>query len=198
MPHPVTMTGPRLTLCEFTAADAPALHAIYSDPVTTEHLSFEPRTEDQIHTLLDRIRQSATEQPRVDYTLAIHLAGSGELIGTGRLALSTPDTGGPNAALRPDSPAAQFGLAIHATHWHNGYGREALRLLTHYAFTELGIDEVWGARGPANAASQALMQAAGFTETFTIPNHITKNSTPRDSIVHTLNRAHWARNQAAG
>ena len=191
MPHPVTMTGPRLTLCEFTAADAPALHAIYGDPVTTEHLSFEPRTEDQIHALLERIQHSATEQPRVDYTLAVHLADTGELIGTGRLALSTPDIGGPNAGLRPDSPAAQFGLAIHAKHWHHGYGREALTLLIHYAFTELGVDEVWGARGPANTASQSLMDSSGFSQTFTIPGHITKNGALRDSIVHTLRKEQW-------
>jgi [ribosomal protein S5]-alanine N-acetyltransferase len=195
MPHPVTMTGPRLTLCEFTTADAPALHAIYGDPVTTEHLSFEPRTEEQIHALLERIQHSATEQPRVDYTLAIHLANTCELIGTGRLALSTPDVGGPNAGLRPDSPAAQFGLAIHAKHWHNGYGREALKLLVRYAFTELEVADVWGARGPANSASRALMEAAGFSETLIIPNHITKNGVPRDSIVHTLNRADWADQQ---
>jgi [ribosomal protein S5]-alanine N-acetyltransferase len=195
MPQPAIMTGPRVILCEFTTGDATSLHAIYGDPVTTEHLSFEPRSADQIHALLDRIVQSAAEVPRVDYTLAVRLTATDELIGTGRLALSTPDADGPNAGLRPDSPAAQFGLAIHAKHWHNGYGREVLNLLADYAFTELRVDELWGARGPANDASWALMEAAGFTESFTIPGHITKNGTPRDSIVHTLSRGRWTEQQ---
>lgn len=191
MPHPVMMAGLRLTLREFTSADAPALHAIYSDPKTTENLSFEPRTKDQIDALLGRILELAAAQPRVDYTLAICLNSTGELVGTGRLALGTPDQAGPNAGLRPDSPAAQFGLAIHATYWREGYGREALDLLVDYAFTSLGVNEVWGACGPANVASQALMKAAGFTETFAIADHITKNGVTRDSIVHALRKDHW-------
>lgn len=193
MPYPVSVPGPRLHLREFTTEDAPGLHAIYSDPVTTEHLSFEPRTRDQIDALLTRILELAAAQPRVDYTLAIWLNSTGELLGTGRLALGTPDQAGPNAGLRPDSPAAQFGLAINAAHWREGYGREALDLLVNYAFTELGVDEVWGARGPANISSRALMKAAGFTETFTISDHITKDGVPRDSIVHVLRKEHWSR-----
>lgn len=193
MAYPVELTGPRTTLREFTAADHADLHTIYGDPATTENLSFEPRTPEQITALLERIGQAAHAEPRLDYTLAITLHETGQLIGTGRLALGTPDQDGPNAGLRADSPAAQFGLAIHAPYWRSGYGREALDLLTDYAFTNLGVEEVWGARGPANTASAALMKAAGFTETITIANHIEKNGQPRDSVVHVLREGSWTR-----
>jgi hypothetical protein len=62
----------------------------------------------------------------VDYTLALHLTGTGKLIGTERLALSTPGANSPNAGLRLESPAAQFGLAVHANRRRKGYGRETL------------------------------------------------------------------------
>ena len=191
MTHPVALTSTRLSLREFTAADHEHLHAIYSDESTTEHLSFEPRTADQVTALLDHIAQAAHTRPRLDYTLAVTLNDTRQLIGTGRLALGTPDQAGPNATLRPSSKAAQFGLAIHAPYWRNGYGREALALLVDYAFEHLGVEEVWGARGPANTASAALMTAAGFTETITIPNHIVKNGQPRDSVVHVLHKYVW-------
>ena len=188
MAYPVAVIGPRVTLREFTSADHADLHAIYGDPTTTENLSFEPRTSGQVEALLDRIEAAARTSPRLDYTLAIILSETGHLIGTGRLALGTPDQAGPNAGLRADSPAAQFGLAIYAPYWRQGYGSEVLEVLVDYAFTQLHVDEVWGARGPDNHASKALMRAAGFTETVTIPNHITKNGTTRDSVVHVLHR----------
>lgn len=191
MAYPVVLIGARVSLREFAPTDHADLLAIYGDARTTEHLSFEPRTADQIHALLERIAQGAAAQPRLDYTLAITLNDTEALFGTGRLALGTPDQEGPNAGLRADSPAAQFGLAIHAPYWHTGYGREALELLIDYAFTQLDVDEVWGARGPANQASAALMKSAGFTETVTIPNHITKYGKARDSIVHVLRKESW-------
>ena len=191
MSYPVAVTGPRISLREFSPADHAELHAIYSDEATTEHLSFEPRTREQVTALLERIDRSARTQPRLDYTLAITLNETGRLIGTGRLALGTPGQAGPNAGLRADSPAAQFGLAIHAPHWRHGNGREALNLLIDYGFTHLTVDEVWGARGPANTASAALMKAAGFTETITITNHVVKNGQPRDSVVHVLRKDSW-------
>lgn len=191
MVYPVALPGPHISLREFTAADHADLHTIYSDPKTTKNLSFEPRTPEQITTLLERIEQTAHAEPRLDYTLAIMLNSTGRLIGTGRLALGTPDQAGPNAGLRADSPAAQFGLAIHAPYWRSSYGREALDLLVEYAFTHLGVEQVWGARGPDNTASAALMKAAGFTETITIANHIVKNGQPRDSIVHVLRQGSW-------
>jgi RimJ/RimL family protein N-acetyltransferase len=186
MAYPVVVTGPRVTLREFAPADHADLHAIYGDQKTTEHLSFEPRTPEQVTALLKNIEKAARAEPRLDYTLAIALNGTGELIGTGRLALGTPDQAGPNAGLRADSPAAQFGLAIYAPYWGRGYGHEVLDLLIDYAFTHLGVDEVWGARGPANMASAALMKSSGFTEKMIIPHHITKAGVARDSVVHVL------------
>jgi len=190
MPHPVTLIGPRLVLREFDRADATALHTIYGDPVTTEHLSFEPRTAEQVLAILDRIADAAATEPRADYSLAVCLGDvDGELIGMGRLALGKPDARGPSAGLDPAAASAGFGLAIGADRWHHGYGREALDLLLDYAFDTLGVEEVWGARGPANQASKKLMERRGFTETITIKDHITKYGVFRDSIVHVLDTA---------
>jgi RimJ/RimL family protein N-acetyltransferase len=195
MANPVVVAGPRISLSEFTPTDHADLYTIYSDPTTTANLSFEPRTAEHVKELLQRIEQAANVQPGLDYTLAVTLNDTSQLIGASRLALGTPDRAGPNAGLRPDSPAAQFGLAIHAPYWRNGYGREALGLLIEYAFMDLMAEEVWGARGPANIASAALMKAAGFTETMTIQNHIVKNGQPRDSVVHVLHKNSQARTQ---
>ena len=188
MSDPVTLTGPRLVLREFTEADVTPPHAISGAPATTEHLSFEPRSAEQVAATIERIIAAAGAQPRADYSLAVCVAESGELIGMGRIARGAPNGAGPSAGLDAASRSAQFGLAIRADRWHLGYGREALDLLIDLAFDTVGADEVWGARGPANQASKALMEGRGFTESFTIPSHITKNGAPRDSIVHILHK----------
>jgi ribosomal-protein-alanine N-acetyltransferase len=196
VPHPVTLTGPYITLRELTEDDTAALHAVYGDPATSEHLSFEPRTVEQTRAIIERVLTSATHTPRVDYTLAVCLTNTDSaLIGTGRLALGAPDARGPSAGLDAHSTAAQFGLAIRADHWHHGHGTQTLTLLLGYAFHTLGIQQVWGARGPRNTASKALMDALGFTEAYTIPQHIIKNGVPRDSIIHVIHRHQWRAGQ---
>jgi [ribosomal protein S5]-alanine N-acetyltransferase len=196
-PCPVVLTTHRLVLREFTDADTDALFAIYGDPATVEQLSFSPRTREQVAAILRRITEAARTVPRVDYTLAVCLRTDGTMLGTGRLALGQPDAGGPSAGLDPDAGAAQFGLAIRADHWRRGYGREVLAQLVQYAFDVLGVQSLWGARGPANQASRALMDQFGFAEDFTIPGHIVKDGVPRDSIVHTLSRAVWTKRRDA-
>lgn len=195
MPYPVTLTGSRITMREFRLDDLEALHRLYSDPVTTEHLSFEPRTRAQAEATLTHVIEAATQEPRTDYSLAICLGDAeGPLIGFGRIALGQPDPRGPQRGLDAASDAGQLGLAIHANYWRHGYGREATILRINFAFNILGLSRVWGARGPLNIGSKALMESLGLREDYTIANHITKYDQPRDSIVHTLNRTDWPNN----
>jgi [ribosomal protein S5]-alanine N-acetyltransferase len=193
VPYPVTLTGSRITMREFRPDDLEALHRLYSDPVTTEHLSFEPRSHAQTEAILARVIDAATQEPRTDYSLAICLGDTdGPMIGFGRIALGQPDPGGPQRGLDAASDAGQLGLAIHADHWRQGYGREATILRINFAFDLLNLSRVWGARGPLNARSKALMESVGLREDYTIANHITKYGQPRDSVVHTLDRANWS------
>lgn len=193
MPYPVTLTGSRITLREFRLEeDFEALYELYSDPVTTEHLSFEPRSREQVRNTLAHVTAAAREVPRTEYSLAICLGDAqGPVIGFGRIALGQPDPRGPLSGLDATSTAGQLGLAIRADHWRHGYGREATILRLGFAFESLGLSRVWGARSPMNLASKALMESLGLREDYTIPDHIVKYGKPRDSIVHTLNRADW-------
>ncbi|WP_374324029.1 hypothetical protein [Streptomyces sp. AP-93] len=45
--------------------------ATYGDPEATRHLSFEPRTRDQVQAITDRSIASAKDTPRTEYCLAI-------------------------------------------------------------------------------------------------------------------------------
>src|SRR3954466_15628565 len=85
--YPVRRSSQRLRLRELTVDDVGAVFAIYGDPEATEHLSFEPRTHEQVGQIVARSIASATAEPRDEYALAIVERDTNALIGYGRLAM---------------------------------------------------------------------------------------------------------------
>ncbi|MEU0693596.1 GNAT family N-acetyltransferase [Streptomyces niveus] len=118
--YPVSRHVQRLELREFTTADADEVFAIYGSREATEHLSFEPRSRDEVGRILHRSIASATAESRTEYALAVIERDGGELIGFARLATDPhqqraatlgfvlrPDRWGPATASRPsDSSSA--------------------------------------------------------------------------------------------
>ena len=192
--YPVIKRGKSITLREFDHSDIDALTAVYGDAETTRHLSFEPRTREQAASIIERSIASATAEPRVEYALAAVENETGDLIGTWRLAYA-PISAAPPSTVGGIGDTAQFGCAIAARVWRKGYGIEGTSLLLNLAFDDLGIARVWGARGPENEASAALMHRLGFVDVERFPDHIIKQGKPRDSIAATLERTTWQQTQ---
>jgi RimJ/RimL family protein N-acetyltransferase len=119
-------------LRELAESDVAPLHGVYGNEEATRHLSFEPRTTEQVEGIIMAAMRSATVEPRTEYALAV--AGKdGELIGSARLATGGHESGQIGFALRPDQ-------------WGQGKGLETVRLLQQLGFRELGLHRIWGAR----------------------------------------------------
>ncbi|MFD7409582.1 GNAT family N-acetyltransferase [Streptomyces sp. NPDC059866] len=178
--YPVKRTSPRLELRELTIEDVDAVLAIYGSPEATEHLSFEPRTREQVGETVARSVTLATAEPRIEYALAVVERDTNDLIGFGRLAMDPHQ-----------QRAATFGFALRPDAWGVGYGVETVRLLLGFGFEELSLHRVWGARSPLNEASAKTMTAAGMVEEGTIRGHIWKAGRWRDSVVHAMLEDEW-------
>ncbi|MEW1583402.1 GNAT family N-acetyltransferase [Streptomyces microflavus] len=173
--YPISRHSRRLHLRELSHKDAEDVFAIYGDARATEHLSFDPRTRDDVEAIVARSVTSATVDPRQEYALAVTEASDGRLIGFGRLALD------------PHQPrAATFGFALRPDTWGRGYGTETVRLLLACAFEDLGLHRVWGARSPHNTASARTMDRAGLSEEGYIREHILRGGRWRDSVTHSI------------
>jgi RimJ/RimL family protein N-acetyltransferase len=183
--HPVHRLSRHLELRELEAADADAVFAIYGSDAATEHLSFEPRTLEEVQQIVERSITASNADPRTEYALAVVERGSGHLIGTGRLALDPHQPGG-----------ATIGFALRPASWGSGYGLETVRLLLGFGFEELGLHRIWGARSPANQASARTMARAGMVEEGRIREHVRKAGAWRDSIVHAILDHEWAAQNA--
>ncbi|MFF7169694.1 GNAT family N-acetyltransferase [Streptomyces pseudovenezuelae] len=178
--YPVERSSQRLSLRELTVDDVDAVFAIYGSREATEHLSFEPRTRDQVGQIVARSVASATTNPRIEYALAVVERDKGNVIGFGRLALDPHQ-----------QRAATFGFALRPDAWGVGYGLETVLLLLGLGFEELDLHRIWGARSPLNEASSKTMMAAGMVEEGTIRGHIKKSGRWRDSIVHSMLVDEW-------
>lgn len=171
--YPVRLRAARLMLREFSEEDAGFLCKVYGDPEATRHLSFEPRTSEQVKDIVNAAIESATENPRTVYMLAVADAASGELIGAARLALG-------------EHQSAQIGFALRPDQWGAGKGIETVRLLHELGFTTLSLHRIWGARSPLNTASARTMVQAGMIEEGTIRGHLFTRGAWRDSVVHSI------------
>ncbi|WP_405985305.1 GNAT family N-acetyltransferase [Streptomyces sp. NBC_00872] len=179
--YPVTRSSTRIGLRELTVDDIAAVFAIYGSAEAVEHLSFEPRTHEQVEQIVIRSIASAAAEPRGEYALAVVERKTDELIGFGRIALDPHQ-----------QRAATFGFALHPNAWGIGYGLETVRLLLGLGFEDLDLHRIWGARSPLNTASARTMAAAGMVEEGTIREHILKNGRWRDSVVHAILDREWA------
>ncbi|MEV8326764.1 GNAT family protein [Kitasatospora sp. NPDC056731] len=175
----VHLAGPRLALREVEPGDADALLAIYGDPEATRHLSFEPRTLDQVQLITDRSIASAKDNPRTEYCLAVTRLGQHDLIGYARLATEPQQ-------------AATIGFALHPAVWGRGLGTETVHLLCALAFNRLGLHRVWAARSPLNEASARTLLRAGMTEDGRIRDHVFVRGAWRDSITYSILEQEWS------
>ncbi|MET8957540.1 GNAT family protein [Streptomyces sp. NPDC004533] len=178
--YPVTRSSARLALRELIIEDADPVLAIYGSPEATEHLSFEPRTREQVGQIVARSIAAATATPRTEYALAVIERETGELIGFGRLATDPHQQRG-----------ATMGFALRPDAWGVGYGVETVRLLLAVGFDDLGLHRIWGARSPLNEASAKTMSAVGMVEEGLIREHVLKAGAWRDSVVHAILDREW-------
>ncbi|MUN41558.1 GNAT family N-acetyltransferase [Actinomadura litoris] len=175
--YPVSMTGAGVALREFTADDLDAVSKVYGDPHVVEHLSFEPRSRDRVAATLSHLIDAAGHEPRVEYSLAVADAASGEVIGVARLAVDVQ---------HPGQSSAQLGFASRPDRWGAGLAAETGRLLFRLGFEDLGLHRLWGARGPDNVAAARLMAKLGMVEEGRIRGHLRVRGAWRDSVVHSI------------
>ncbi|MFI8372426.1 GNAT family N-acetyltransferase [Streptomyces sp. NPDC085466] len=176
----MTRDGPRLFLRELEPGDVPAVHAVYGSEAVTEHLSFTPRSVEEVRGIVARAREAARAVPREEYALGVVERGTGGLVGFARLALDPHQ-----------QRAATVGFALRRESWGVGYGRETVGLLLDLAFGELDLHRVWAARAPLNTASARTLLAAGFTEEGRIRGHVYVRGSWRDSVTYGILREEW-------
>jgi RimJ/RimL family protein N-acetyltransferase len=87
---------------------------------------------------------------------------------------------------------ANLGYVIDRPYWNLGLMTEAVRCVTHWAFTQEGIHRVWAVCEVNNAASARVLEKAGFVRMALLTKHLVfpnLGDQPRDCYRYDLFRS---------
>lgn len=140
----------RLRLRRFTLADAPKLLVMSVEPGMRQWIP-DQVYRDQAHAedvvrLLTSFTDRAPDPRTSPYVLGIENAGS--LVG--------------HVGLSPSRGSVEIGYAIEEARQSAGLATEAVTAMSEWGLTELGLREVLGIVGVANAPSCRVLEKAGF------------------------------------
>ena len=136
---------PRLTLRRPRPADAPAMHAILSDPTAMRYWSTLPHAELAQSEAWVAATIAAIESGACD---DFFVEREGELIG--KAGLWNGD---------------EIGFLFHPSVWGQGYAREALGAVIAHAFASGGRTQIRADVDPRNERCLRLLTSLGFRET---------------------------------
>lgn len=147
----MSLSTNRLMLRRVTADDAPHMLSYLSKPEVVRHMGLDPFT-----SLDDALEEIAWYDSIVEdgtgMRWGITLTGQDKVIGScGFLNVSAKHQ------------RAEIGFELSSDHWGNGIAAEALGVVLHHGFTELGFHRIEALVEPANYASQRLLERVGFT-----------------------------------
>ncbi|WP_030682516.1 GNAT family N-acetyltransferase [Streptomyces rimosus] len=173
---PVTLTTERLFLRLFEAADAPAVYAACQDPDIPRWTSgTSPFDMDQAHEYINRGRTGW--RAGTQYRFAVTDRADGTLIGAVGLFDLTLDT---------EERRAEIGYWAARERRGKGCTTEAVREVTRWAFTDLGVERLEWVTEAGNVGSRAVALKAGFVMEGTQRARIAHRGVRRDAWVGSL------------
>jgi RimJ/RimL family protein N-acetyltransferase len=179
----VTLTGERVTLRELTVDDAPAAFEWGGDADWFRYLPLEHvATVEEERAFLAAREVEAREQPRVQYSLGVVWNETSELIGSVRLAISSPSHRG-----------GDMGYGVRRDLWGRGITTEAAGLLLDFGFGTLGLHRIFAVHHPENVASGRVMQKLGMRFEGRQRDHMYAHGRWRDSLAYAILEDEWHR-----
>jgi len=187
IPVPERMEGERIVLRPYVGADVPALFETVN--ASREHLFAWLPWADSAHRTPDDTadfvaRATAWWTLRTSLIVGIFDRATGRLLGGSGLHACRGD------AIDWRIPSMMIGYWLAKEHEGKGYVAEAVRLLTHVAFEDLGAKRLEIRCDANNARSAAVMVRAGFRREGLLRNDsITPRGEVRDTLVYALTPA---------
>lgn len=142
---------PRLLLRRLTAADAPALFAIRTDPRVLTYLDRESETTlAEVEAVIQRMDENLTANEGVVWALT-RIGEEQTLLGTCGI-----------WRFDKANHRGEIGYMLSPAAWGQGLMGEALAAVCRFGFEQLSLHSIEGNVNPGNAASIAALERQGF------------------------------------
>ena len=175
-----TLATERLTIRWLGAADAPALLAIFGDPVVCRYWSHPPLADlAAAGRMVEEIHAHFAARTLFQWGLARRDGGG--VIGTCTL-----------GSLNAEHRRAEVGFALRHDHWGRGYVAEAMPALIAFAFETLGLHRLEADVDPRNEASVRVVERLGFRREGLLRERYHVLGDVQDSLMFGLLRPEWA------
>lgn len=156
-------------------ADVPARLLAFSDPVM-QRFSWRTTPYTEADARSDLAAQEAARLRGEQLTFALAEPGDQAAV-----------LGGSSLEhVRLDQGCAAIGYWLAAAARGQGVATHAVRLLTRWAFAELGLARLELTCGPDNPASQRVAERCGFAREGLLRSHVPFKGTRRDSVLYSL------------
>jgi ribosomal-protein-alanine N-acetyltransferase len=180
----VEVVGSNLRLRYATAADAPALLALGSDPEVTRFFSWGPYSAlEEPARYIGGLAAERARGERLDFLLVDPAAGP---IGvTGLTELSRRDR------------RAVVGTWLGRAYWGTGVNARSKALIAHLGFSALGLERLGAYADLDNPRSQAALERLGFEREGVLRRWHRHGESVHDVIVYSLLKEEWERSPLA-
>lgn len=176
--------GPRLSLRYATAADAPALLELGSDPEVTRFFSWGPyREPSEPLAYVESLERQRASGERLEFVI----------VDTDDAPIGV--TGLSDFSIR--DRRATVGTWLGRAHWGTGANRDSKALILAVAFRALGLARVTALTSPGNARSLAALERLGFSPEGVLRAWHRHRGEPRDVAILRLLREDWERGPLA-
>jgi [ribosomal protein S5]-alanine N-acetyltransferase len=182
---PLVVTGPTLTLRYATAADAPRLFDLASDPAVTRFFSWGPYTDlSQPEAYIASLPGRRERGELLDFLIDHREDGPIGVTGLSELSVRN----------RHATVGSWFGHRW----WGSGANLESKALIAALAFERLGMDRLTAWANTRNGRSQVALERVGFKREGVLRDFHRHGDTLHDVVVFGMTRKGWMHSRLHG
>lgn len=177
-PFPEIETA-RLKLREIADEDTPRLHSVWTDPLVTRYLVLDPFTDlNQTREMISLLK--GLHPSGEGFRWVLFLAVERETIGT---------CGFHN--WNKEHARAEIGYEMDSRYWGKGLMSEAVRAVTDYGFTRMGLNRIEAFVSVGNRKSLSFLERNGFIFEGTLRQYELARGRYQDQWICSLLKQDW-------
>lgn len=176
----IQFTGPRLVLREFAPDDWEDVYAFTSRPEASRYQPWGPNTLEDAQAYVAHACAVALEEPRAAFILAVVLAETGQVVGTGDLNIHSHRF-----------RSGEIAYGIDSAYWGRGFATEVARLLLGFGFASLQLHRIAGTCDPRNVASARVLEKVGMRYEGRMREMLLIRDGWRDSALYSILEQEW-------
>lgn len=177
---PLTLLSQRVLLRDFCLDDWPAVHSYAVRPEVYRFQPWEPSTPDEARKFVEVSIAEAQTQPRTNYSLAIILMTTDQVIGSCNLKIHSQQF-----------QHGELGYFLHPDYWNQGYATEVTRCLLRFGFTNCALHRIVGMCDPRNTASARVLEKVGMQYEGRLREIMFIQDGWRDSLLYSILKHEW-------